>query len=222
MKVISLINSKGGVGKTTLCVNLAREMQKHICAKEERCKEAKVLLVDADPQGSLRDWHEAGGHELFELVALDRRTALMDLPILAQHCDYVFIDTPGKGSDIISAAIVLSDLVLVPVQPSYYDIWAASEVVNLIQQRQFLTSQVQPKGGFILNRCIPNTLISKDAKEYLHKSSFPYLNTFVNQRVVFAETTATGVTVFETNNQAAIDSINMLGDEIREVMSDVI
>lgn len=221
MKIISLVNSKGGVGKTTLCVNLAREMQIHLKSKEQEGLRANVLLVDADPQGSLRDWHEVGGHHYMEIIALDTKSSLRDLRVIAQYCDYVFIDTPGKGSEIIASAITQSDLVLVPVQPSYYDIWAAAEVVDLIQQRQLIANG-RPEAAFILNRCIPNTLISKEAKEYLHKSAFPYLSKEVHQRVTFVETTANGNTVFETSNQQAIDSIKMIGEEIRGIIKDVV
>lgn len=224
LKIISLINSKGGTGKTTLCINLAMEMQKHLYSEMQKSKDddgfymiplLKVLIVDADPQGSARDWHEAGGHELMNLIVLDRKQTLLNLGKMDLDYDFIFIDTPGRISEIATTAIILSDLVLVPIQPSPYDIWAASDTVEVIKQRQELTSGVQPIGRFVLNRCIPNTNIEKGAKEYLHKSAFPHFDTSIFQRVIYAESAAKGKTVFEFDNTQAIESIVSLGDEIR-------
>ena len=61
--IISVLNQKGGSGKTTISSNLA-----HAIALDGH----KVLLVDSDPQGSLRDWNEANGEELLPVVGLDR------------------------------------------------------------------------------------------------------------------------------------------------------
>ena len=63
MTIISVLNQKGGSGKTTISSNLA-----HAIALDGH----KVLLVDSDPQGSLRDWNEANGEELLPVVGLDR------------------------------------------------------------------------------------------------------------------------------------------------------
>jgi chromosome partitioning protein len=218
LKIISLINSKGGVGKTTLCINLAREMLLHLCAKEEKPKDAKVLLVDADPQGSIRDWHEAGGHVILDMIAMDRMQAIASLRTTNLSYDYVFIDTPGKVGEIMASAIAISDLILVPVQPSPYDIWATADTIELVKNRQALAANGTPKAQFVLNRCIPNTNISADAKEYLHKSIFPHLHTSICNRVIFAESANRGCTVFESGNQMAIDSILSLGKEVRGVL----
>jgi chromosome partitioning protein len=80
MKIISLINSKGGVGKTTLSVCIAAYL---------KTQNKKVLLVDADPQGSLRDWKELGGDDNdFEITVADRRQVLINLPKLIKHANY--------------------------------------------------------------------------------------------------------------------------------------
>ena len=65
MKVVAVLNQKGGVGKTTLATNLARAL--HL-------EGATVLLVDSDPQGSARDWHAAGDGQLVNVVGLDPRS----------------------------------------------------------------------------------------------------------------------------------------------------
>jgi chromosome partitioning protein len=202
------------------------EMQKHLRANKQMSensnellwKDAKVLIVDADPQGTARDWHEEGGHKLIDLIVLDRKQTLHNLGKMDLDYDYIFIDTPGRVSEISTTAVVISDVVLVPIQPSPYDIWAAADTLEVVKQRQEITNGIQPIGRFVLNRCIPNTNIEKDAKEYLHKSAFPHFNTCIFQRVVYAESGAQGKTVFECNNRLAMDSIILLGTEIREAI----
>ena len=69
-KIISFLNQKGGVGKTTISTNLAVSL--HL-------DNQKILLVDSDPQGSLRDWNEANEGKLIPVVGLDRETLAKDI-----------------------------------------------------------------------------------------------------------------------------------------------
>lgn len=69
-KIISFLNQKGGVGKTTISTNIAVSLQ---------IDNQKVLLVDSDPQGSLRDWNEANEGKLIPVVGLDRETLGKDV-----------------------------------------------------------------------------------------------------------------------------------------------
>jgi len=68
--IVAILNQKGGSGKTTISVNLARALQK---------ENQKILLVDSDPQGSTRDWHEAGNGNLLNVVGIDRPTLDKDI-----------------------------------------------------------------------------------------------------------------------------------------------
>lgn len=224
MKIISLINSKGGVGKTTLCVNLAAYTHKHIYVDTDKCKNTRshVLVVDADPQGSIRDWSEAGGSENQIVIALDNKSLINNLESIGRSggYDFVFVDTPGHMADISAAAIAISDMVIIPVQPSPYDLWATSDVVDIITQRQRISGG-QPECRYLLNRCIPNTLICKDVKEYLHTCVFKYFSTGISQRVVYADTAHKGQTIFDSHNRTAIDEFLKLGDEMMGVIDEL-
>ena len=81
--IISILNEKGGVGKTTLAINLARAFKLY---------GFKTLLVDSDRQGSSRDWHENGDGEMLEVIGLDRPTLDKDIQKFKKSYDVIFID----------------------------------------------------------------------------------------------------------------------------------
>lgn len=206
--IISVQNQKGGVGKTTLAVHIS-----HVLANLG----ARVLLVDADPQGSARDWAAARDSQPpFSVVGLDRPTIHRDLAAISVNYDHVIIDGPPRVSDIARSAIIAADLVLIPVQPSPYDVWAAQEVVNLIQEASVFKEKL--KSVFVINRKIVNTAIGRDVVEALADYKIPVLSSQVCQRVAFAESAATGQTVLEQpGNSQAINEITALVNELLKV-----
>src|SRR5215469_7836531 len=137
MVVVAVLNQKGGVGKTTLATNLARAL--HL-------EGAKVLLVDSDPQGSARDWHAAG--QLVNVVGLDRPTLDKDLKAVGGGYDWLIIDGAPQAHNLTVAAIKAAGVILIPVQPSPYDIWGTSDVVDLVKQRQEVTDG-EPRAAMV-------------------------------------------------------------------------
>lgn len=187
--IISVQNQKGGVGKTTIAIHLS-----HAIAVT---KKARVLLVDADPQGSARDWAAARQTEaLFPVIAIDRPVLHREIPTLSKDYDYIIIDGPPRASELARSAISSADLVIIPVQPSPYDVWAAQEIINLIQEASVFKERL--KAVFAINRKIVNTAIGRDVTEALASFEFPVLKAHISQRIAFAESAATGQTVLET------------------------
>ena len=89
-----------------------------------------------------------------------------------------------------------SDLVLIPVQPSPYDIWASQEVLRLIEEAN-IYKQSLIKSAFVINRKIPNTAIGRDVTHTLEELKIPVLTTALGQRVIYAESAAVGLGVLE-------------------------
>ena len=206
MKIISLINSKGGVGKTTLSVCVAAYL---------KSQNKKVLLVDADPQGSLRDWKEAAeGKNDFEITVSDRKQVLINIPKLIKHSgyDYVVVDTSGKASDLLGASISLADVILTPVQPSPYDLWATQDIIELIEMRKTINTNLL--AFLIFNRAMPNTLMSKYVHEDMKTLKTPMLDSTIQQRVVYSLSATTGQTIYDFKNEDAKNEVNRLGEEL--------
>lgn len=212
MKVISVLNQKGGVGKTTISVNLAAALQN---------KGYSVLLVDADPQGSSLDWFASrgDGEMLFPVVSCPKSNLHKVIADLGRGRDIVVIDGAPRVTDLSRAAMMASDLVLIPVQPSPYDVWAAEEVVKLIKEAQIYRPQLQ--AAFVINRKIAKTAIGRDIVDALEEFELPILSAALAQRVVYAESAANGRAVFEDDKRSlASREVNRLAKEVIKLLEE--
>ncbi len=206
--IITFSSLKGGTGKTSLSVHLA-----HVIALSG----SRVILIDADPQASASDWAAAREDKPpFPVVGMARDTLHRDLGELTKDYAHAVIDTPPRVSALARSAILAADLVLIPVQPSSYDVWAAAETVKLIEEAQQFKPEV--RAAFVINRRIVNTSIGSEVAAALADYSPQILDTAIAQRVSFAEASA-GYTVLEdAPKSAAADEVRALADNVLKFM----
>ena len=210
MKVISVLNQKGGSGKTTIATHLARALQ---------LDGLDVLLVDSDPQGSARDWAAVREDQPLTVVGIDRPTIDRDVKNVARKVDYVVIDGAPQAADLAVSAIKAADFILIPVQPSPYDIWATAELVDLVKQRIEVTDGAL-QAAFVVSRAIKGTRIGAEVAEALSGYELPVLEARITQRVIYPSTAAAGTTVLdrEPNGSAAAE----VRDLAREIIQKLI
>lgn len=205
-KIIAVLNQKGGAGKTTIATNLAHALQ---------LEGHKVILVDSDPQGSARDWNAASDGALIKVIGMDRATLAKDIMAVVDNHDFIIIDGAPQIADLAIAAIKCADMILIPVQPSPYDIWACEDLVEIIKARQEIT-EGKPKAAFIISRVIKNTQLGNEIREALEGYNLPVFKNFTTQRVVYAKSAATGLTVLSTETKEdAANEIRAIANELK-------
>lgn len=206
MKVIAVLNQKGGSGKTTISTHLARAFQ---------LADYNCLLVDSDPQGSARDWGAVREDNPVSVIGIDRPTIERDLKHIANK-DVIIIDGAPQASDLAVSAIKAADVILIPVQPSPYDIWATSELVDLVKSRIEITDG-KLKAAFIVSRAIKGTKLGNEIFQALADYGLPVLETSITQRISYPTSASLGVTVLDDKiDENAASEIHKLFKEIEE------
>ncbi|BBL77521.1 ParA family partition ATPase [Methylomagnum ishizawai] len=186
MHVIAVLNQKGGSGKTTIATHLARALQ---------LDGGDVLLVDSDPQGSARDWAAAHEEQPVPVVGIDRPIIDRSLKSIGRK-DFIVIDGAPQIEELAVSAIKAANFVLIPVQPSPYDVWATSDLVDLVKARiEILDGGL--KAAFVISRAIKGTRIGGEITAVLADYGLPVLASRVTQRVIYPTSAATGRTAFE-------------------------
>jgi chromosome partitioning protein len=208
--IIALLNQKGGVSKTTLALHLAGQWAG---------KGKRVVVVDADPQGSALDWSGRRTKEalprLFMVLAIARDTLHREASEIARHADHVVIDGPPRLTALMRSALLAADLVVIPALPSPFDGWASGEILRLVREARVFRPQLVAR--FVLNRCSVRSVIAQEA-DALADHEPPTLATRVGQRVVFADAARTGRLVCEAPcGEVAAGEITALAAEIERV-----
>lgn len=203
--VITFLNLKGGCGKTTLSIHVASTLA--LAGK-------KVLLVDADEQKSALHWAETREKEpLFTIAGIPSNTIHKQIKLMSEDYDFIIVDGPPRTSSISRSCVVASDIVIIPVTPSPYDVWAANEIIEILTNvKHSLSDYKQIKAGIVINRKIHNTNLGNEVVGALKEYDMPIFDTIIHQRVAYAESAASGTSVIEDdpNSQGGVEVKNLV------------
>jgi chromosome partitioning protein len=198
-KIITIAHQKGGVGKSTLALNLA------VCFKDQ----LDVALVDTDLQGSISDLKEnlLG----ITIIQADNFKVIQEL----QH-QLIIIDTPPYLSNRLPELFLISDYVLIPSKAGFFDVMAIRSTIALVNEAKIKHTRL--KAGIALNMIKHRSGVTAEVQSLLKGFEFPILNTIIHDRVSFTRSPITGGVLFGDDNKAK-EEITSLAEEIVNIIS---
>lgn len=210
-KIISVVNQKGGSGKTTISMQLAGTLAR---------RNKRVLVVDADPQGTATRWATSADDDKpfpASVVGLSVANAKVHREVkkFIEDYDFIIIDCPpAADSPVPQSALLVTDLALVPVIPSPLDMWATIGIKEVINNIKDLNESL--KARIVINQCQPNTTLTQEALEVLPKFGIDICETVIRQRQVYRQSAVYGQTVqdFGAKAESATAEIEALTDEV--------
>lgn len=203
--VIALVGNKGGIGKTTLCVNLAAALSAH----------GPTVILDADPQRSSLQWRHLAVRD--DAVAVIDAVADVQGAVHAAQTGhrYVLVDCPPSVHAAQTAGVLtICDLALLPVQPSPLDIWATVHIEAQVSAAR--SSNPGLRAVLVINQLEPRTKLSQLMRRALAEISLPAAQTAIRRRVAYRASVLEGCTVMELGSRgaAAAEEIHQLIDEV--------
>src|ERR1700761_1091716 len=188
MKILGLLSRKGGSGKTTLAIHLAVVAQ---------AGGRRVLLIDADPQGSAAAWWQARAEATpaLEAVTPDKLKGLLETA-RKSGIDLAVVDTrPSVEADAVQVA-ALSDFVLIPTRPAILDLRAILATLDIVKGSSI-------RAALVLNACqaprgVGDASATIDARNALKAFGVPVAPVAIIQRAAMAHALVGGMTATET------------------------
>ena len=170
------------------------------------------MLVDADPQATTTQWAELREEMNFPVVHLARANMAKEILNLGNNYDVVVVDGPPRAEALSRAAIIASDLVVIPIEPSGASDWASRITVEQVKEASELKDV---RSAFVISRAIPRTVISRSIRDYVVETGVPLLRSTIANRVAFAEALTMGRTVYEwAPSSAAAKEMSAVMEEI--------
>ncbi len=202
--IISFVNQKGGVGKTTSAINIAASLKR---------RNYKIGFVDADPQGSATHWHSVEDNNAFEVLHHPEPISKSEIDELSQNYDYLVIDAPPAFGDITKSILAVTDLSIIPLSPSSLDIWSCKGTLEMVDEAREENPDLDVK--LLINRKIPGTRVGREARDSLAVFDTEILDSELCQRVAYIDAMTSGVSVMQyAPSSKAADEVESLCDEI--------
>jgi len=204
---IAVVNTKGGVGKTTTAVHLATLLARH----------GTTLLIDADPQASAASWaawrRVSGRSPSPTTIVLAGKAVLDEGKSLAQGFEHVVIDAGGRDNAGLRSALLLAERAVVPVGASDLDAAAMTDLLEIVDLAKDFNPNLDVR--VLLTRVDPRTRRDADSMlEYLAENHLAVLDARVCERVAFRRCIGEGLVVDEVGKDpTAAAEINAFYEE---------
>jgi chromosome partitioning protein len=186
MKIISIVNQKGGVGKTTVAINLGIGLAR---------RNFRVGFLDTDPQGTAFQWQSIEGNVAFEVKHHPYRISSKVITEANRNHNLLIIDTPPAIGDITSSVLANCHLAIIPLAPSILDIWSSRATIDMIEEAKKINPKL--KGRLLVSRKVPRTRLGRDGREAIVALEMDILDTEISQRIAYVESMIAGVSVFQ-------------------------
>ena len=206
--IISIIQVKGGAGRSTIATNLAGLIS----------TSKKVALIDCDmPQATSASWAAIRQSNITIATATDHNQVVSEIQRLNDSHDFIVIDAPPRIAEITKVALMLSELCLVPVGASAAEIWATSDLIKTIDAAKELKADIDVR--IVWNRFRASTRSAQELSEAAHNElSLKELKNKLGYRVAYSEALARGMTVTEWTDKTAKSEMLSLGKEIEKLI----
>ncbi len=207
MTRIAVVNTKGGVGKTTVATHLAGML----------AQRAPTLLIDGDPQASAASWaawrREANREPSPTTTCLLGKAVFDEGKNLGKGFAHTVIDAGGRDSAGLRAALLLAERAVVPVGASNLDAAAMTDLLEIVELAKDFNSDLDVQ--VLMMRIDPRTRDTGEMLEYLKENELRVLNARICERVAYRRAIGEGATVAEIGKDAqAIAEMQALFEEI--------
>lgn len=208
-KYISLLQLKGGAGKSTITANLSGFFLG---------LGKTVLTVDSDlPQGTLTAWASlATENENYHHISAHNVEELIEVLKQAQgQFDIVLIDSPPRLADVMKAILYVSDLALLPLAPTTPDIWATSDMKAMIDD---IAKEKDLNVRLVFNKFKQSTRTEDVRKEAVEILGLPQIETALSNYVAYSDVMGLGTHVLKHNHKKAKDQFLAFGNEVLDAL----